>query len=626
MSLPEQLAELERRIRARHEAAVADLRREYEARLRRTSEDLLAGLGELRAPVFQPLTEADAVALAPRDSGRDEVLADLVAGARALDAAAGQAAVLEALLEAARRFADRTGLLLVREDGLTGWASAGFDGDPFSGRELGWDESLPAPADAGRGAVRLDGDAARRFAHRLGVATAPAHAVLVPLVLRDRVAAALYADRSGEGPEPPLGALQLLVQLAAARLELQPLSERSYSPTLYEVAEAPAAPLPLWISEPPAPEAPPAPEIPPAALETPVAPAATFAPEVPLAAPSFEPEPAAAAPEPAWRQPEPPAAAEPEARREEPAAPLGEPAVEAAGWPEPPVAVEPPVETAREQVENLFLAEPAEPAPAAEPAPPAGLEPWAAAAPAAPALEDSLWGTGASTMDAATAGFAVEPAPEEPAAPAPPPVAAPEPAAEISEATVRIPVYRPTPAPEPARPLAGISTQEVPQAAPASAPPPAPRDATEDATVLVRRATAPVPAPPPAAPEEEVSERTAVRSAGRTTEVAPPPDVSGPGLAFAAGRTVRTTGENALHDEARRLARLLVSEIKLYNEEQVLEGRRNRDLYVRLKEDIDRSRQIYDERVHESVRTTTDYFHQELVRSLAGGDARALGL
>jgi len=65
---------------------------------------------------------------------------------------------------------------------------------------------------------------------------------------------------------------------------------------------------------------------------------------------------------------------------------------------------------------------------------------------------------------------------------------------------------------------------------------------------------------------------------------------------------------------------------KLYNEEQVLEGRRNRDLYVRLKEDIDRSRQIYDERVHESVRGTTDYFHQELVRSLAGGDPRALGL
>ena len=91
-------------------------------------------------------------------------------------------------------------------------------------------------------------------------------------------------------------------------------------------------------------------------------------------------------------------------------------------------------------------------------------------------------------------------------------------------------------------------------------------------------------------------------------------------------RTQRASGENALHEEARRLARLLVSEIKLYNEEQVEEGRRHRDLYLRLKEDIDRSRQIYDERVHDSVRGTTDYFQQELVRSLAGGDPRALGM
>ena len=55
-------------------------------------------------------------------------------------------------------------------------------------------------------------------------------------------------------------------------------------------------------------------------------------------------------------------------------------------------------------------------------------------------------------------------------------------------------------------------------------------------------------------------------------------------------------------------------------------GRRNRDLYQRLKEDIDRSRQLYDERVHERIRTTTDYFYQELVRNLGGGDSRALGM
>lgn len=112
---------------------------------------------------------------------------------------------------------------------------------------------------------------------------------------------------------------------------------------------------------------------------------------------------------------------------------------------------------------------------------------------------------------------------------------------------------------------------------------------------------------------------------GRSTEVAPPPDVSGPGLAFLAGRAGRSSSEPA-HDEAKRLARLLISEIRLYNEEQVLEGRRNRDLYHRLREDIDRSRQIYDERVDAAVRNEVDYFQQELVRSLAGGDPRALGI
>jgi len=80
------------------------------------------------------------------------------------------------------------------------------------------------------------------------------------------------------------------------------------------------------------------------------------------------------------------------------------------------------------------------------------------------------------------------------------------------------------------------------------------------------------------------------------------------------------------HDEARRFARLLVSEIKLYNEPKVEAGRRNKDLYERLKEDIDRSRQMYDERIAEDVRKVSNYFYDELVRILADGHADALGL
>jgi hypothetical protein len=83
--------------------------------------------------------------------------------------------------------------------------------------------------------------------------------------------------------------------------------------------------------------------------------------------------------------------------------------------------------------------------------------------------------------------------------------------------------------------------------------------------------------------------------------------------------------ERRLHNDARRFARLLVSEIKLYNEAKVRDGRSQMDLYDRLREDIDRSRQMYDKRVAPPVAARHDYFHQELVNTLAEGDPNKLG-
>jgi hypothetical protein len=83
--------------------------------------------------------------------------------------------------------------------------------------------------------------------------------------------------------------------------------------------------------------------------------------------------------------------------------------------------------------------------------------------------------------------------------------------------------------------------------------------------------------------------------------------------------------ERRLHNDARRFARLLVSEIKLYNEQKVSEGRNQSDIYDRLREDIDRSRQMYDKRVAPPVDARHDYFHQELVNTLAEGDPAKLG-
>ena len=83
--------------------------------------------------------------------------------------------------------------------------------------------------------------------------------------------------------------------------------------------------------------------------------------------------------------------------------------------------------------------------------------------------------------------------------------------------------------------------------------------------------------------------------------------------------------ERRLHNDARRFARLLVSEIKLYNEQKVKEGRDGNDLYDRLREAIDRSREMYDKRVQPTVAAKFDYFHYELVHSLAEGDEAKLG-
>lgn len=95
--------------------------------------------------------------------------------------------------------------------------------------------------------------------------------------------------------------------------------------------------------------------------------------------------------------------------------------------------------------------------------------------------------------------------------------------------------------------------------------------------------------------------------------------------------TERERAETASHGNeetaasARRYARLVVSEIKLYNEAAVQAGRSRRDLRRRLEPEIDRARRLYEERVPASVAGRADYFQQELVQTLAGGDPSLLG-
>ena len=83
--------------------------------------------------------------------------------------------------------------------------------------------------------------------------------------------------------------------------------------------------------------------------------------------------------------------------------------------------------------------------------------------------------------------------------------------------------------------------------------------------------------------------------------------------------------EQEVHKKARRFAKLLVDEIKLYNQSKVAEGKQNRDLYKVLREDIEKSRATYDKRYGGTPAASGRYFDSEVVRILADNDRSLLG-
>jgi hypothetical protein len=520
MSLSERIHQLNREIGDSVERALAELRQEISQRLRVSNEEIQRRLEEFTPALPSSyLSHEDLAPAAERELGpnaRRSALRDLRDALAAIDRARSQADILAALLRQSAGYASRAAVLLVRGGGLQGWGGEGFGdaGAALRGLQLDSPNGAWGRLAQAQGAVRLGASDCAALCSRLE-SPLPTEGVLVPIVLRDRVAAGLYADRLGDG-ELAVEALQVLAHAAAQAIETLPFRERSATPTLTleEGEEASGATA--------------------AAVEAPA----------PAAAPTPEPEPEPVAPEPqatSWNAPEEPA-------------PAPSRAMSVGGWDSsaPTVTEAMPIPGFSQQAEDVQ----ADDNPLSTQR--AGSAPESAMAEDVPRYPRSV---------------------EEP-----PPVRVPDPS---PDATVL------------------LSRSNLQAVEPAAAPPPL--------------RPVPVPEEPPASGFER-------GGAAGTPEVRPPSDVDGPGWAFATTRVPVSPDNEAMHEEARRLARLLVSEIKLYNEDQVEEGRRNRDIYERLKEDIDRSRQMYDERVDPKILRSTDYFYQELVRILAAGDSKALGI
>lgn len=113
--------------------------------------------------------------------------------------------------------------------------------------------------------------------------------------------------------------------------------------------------------------------------------------------------------------------------------------------------------------------------------------------------------------------------------------------------------------------------------------------------------------------------------AAPSAPTAPAPAPAPAAAARAAAPAPAAPDPNDIQAKAQRFARLLIDEIKLYNLAKVEEGRKHRDLYDRLKDDIEKSRTTYERRYSNTPAASGDYFYHELVRSLAQDDPSLLG-
>lgn len=72
-------------------------------------------------------------------------------------------------------------------------------------------------------------------------------------------------------------------------------------------------------------------------------------------------------------------------------------------------------------------------------------------------------------------------------------------------------------------------------------------------------------------------------------------------------RLIKTT------DEARRLARTILSDIVLYNQAKVKEGIEKDSLFEVLTDELAEGKKYYESMVDEEIRNTTNYFNEAVV-------------
>ncbi|HET6931694.1 MAG TPA: hypothetical protein VFI45_15310, partial [Candidatus Acidoferrum sp.] len=152
--------------------------------------------------------------------------------------------------------------------------------------------------------------------------------------------------------------------------------------------------------------------------------------------------------------------------------------------------------------------------------------------------------------------------------------------------------------PGPRSPLEEKITEAIGRVAPE--PPPAP--ARPAPSYPEPKAAAPAPAPPRIEPVPEPRVETELH----VTEVSRASDGE-----FDINQL--TPEEQELHRRANRVAKVSMQDIKMLRPEQVRLGRENRDICIRLKDDIEKAHREYDRRFKPIMDHPVDYFYRWMV-------------
>jgi hypothetical protein len=136
---------------------------------------------------------------------------------------------------------------------------------------------------------------------------------------------------------------------------------------------------------------------------------------------------------------------------------------------------------------------------------------------------------------------------------------------------------------------------------------------------------APVRAPAPAPPIPELHAEPPVAQNFEDDAPSPSAVVAEPDYADDFDVNRLSPEEQELHRRANRVAKVSMQDIKMLRPEQVRLGRENKDLCIRLRDDIEKAHREYDRRFKPIMDHPVDYFYRWLVEILAEGDVHALG-